>query len=936
VTDLASERLPTCFQRTFAGHVDTLDVRDAASLQAGSPQQGVVQRLVSSAIGRVIERSTLQAGTRVEHSRYAYDRLGQLLSIDRYLDPVGDTDAVTWSRQLDSTGNTLQLMEPETAVRAFSYSDWGEPLETSWIDGTVHRTLARSYDALSRLTGTEERNDGVTDPATVNSYAYDTPVNVTPLVAPTFVLGQLARATSPSGQLTFSYDALGRANAEVFTDNQAALHVEKTERHADGRLASLEYRLPDQNYAQEVVKYGYDSAGRLRTMKFADPSGGRDLYNADGIDLFGRVRSALYGSNTKFRTSYAAEGRRLVQEARIESPSGSRTITFGTFDPVGRELSRREVKNDATDGLTTNFSYEALGRLASATRSNASGTLFNWSFAYDALGNVHALSNSVGPVNSNLTYRTLDRDRVCRIRYGGFSWPWRCNVAHDALGNIVSQPTRTGSRQLSYFLSGGVRTIAQDGNQASFAYDPFGRMQTLDVQDGSGQSVHESHYGKLIERRESTSAGTTTSLITRNIPGPGGILASRRGATDDWVFEFSEQRGRRFFSKQDGMFVQDIDYQPFGEAQSTGAPVGSADYTSYQWNSGKALAAFGLSHLGARLYDPVIGRFLSRDPLLVPRSAATSNPYAFSMNDPVNGADPSGLDSCGGDDLCITSNYQASQDVDAAAAMGAAWAMLDFLAGYSKSNKPTLQADPVLRQVFDDAYNQRYDSQAYLGRVHNAPGSGQIAAALLIGMPVKMALQAGCDFFACDQETGGGDTLVPDGHGGLRPDSYQPHHVSYARQVFNVGLNKFSGKALWSLIFGKPSSIRPSVLDEGDFGESGGGTAGPGEPAGGGGEPPRMWGPYAHTLNKGGLQSIMQSRQLMATLGRYGDIAARGSMAPRGFSAYQGFFAEGETTLIYRTFEKPRFNEPQEWALVDRPNEGDMVDIVIDEIHLSY
>jgi YD repeat-containing protein len=44
VTDLATERLPTCLQRSFAGHVDTLDVRDAASLEASSPQAGVVKR----------------------------------------------------------------------------------------------------------------------------------------------------------------------------------------------------------------------------------------------------------------------------------------------------------------------------------------------------------------------------------------------------------------------------------------------------------------------------------------------------------------------------------------------------------------------------------------------------------------------------------------------------------------------------------------------------------------------------------------------------------------------------------------------------------------------------------------------------------------------------------------------------------------------------
>ena len=49
----------------------------------------------------------------------------------------------------------------------------------------------------------------------------------------------------------------------------------------------------------------------------------------------------------------------------------------------------------------------------------------------------------------------------------------------------------------------------------------------------------------------------------------------------------------------------------------------------------------GLYHLGARYYDPQLGRFLSEDPIGI---AGGLNLYAYAGNDPVNHRDPSGLD----------------------------------------------------------------------------------------------------------------------------------------------------------------------------------------------------------------------------------------------------------------------------------------------------
>jgi RHS repeat-associated protein len=45
----------------------------------------------------------------------------------------------------------------------------------------------------------------------------------------------------------------------------------------------------------------------------------------------------------------------------------------------------------------------------------------------------------------------------------------------------------------------------------------------------------------------------------------------------------------------------------------------------------------GLMHVGARYYDPDVGRFITRDPVL------SEHPYVYCGADPVNGLDPDGL-----------------------------------------------------------------------------------------------------------------------------------------------------------------------------------------------------------------------------------------------------------------------------------------------------
>ena len=106
------------------------------------------------------------------------------------------------------------------------------------------------------------------------------------------------------GTVAFSYDALGRVAARQFQDTQNQTYLERAEYRLDDELSSLVLQAPDNNFAPEVVKYGYDSANRLRTIAFSDATSSRAMgamapdkdataFRATLLANVGRMREAV-------------------------------------------------------------------------------------------------------------------------------------------------------------------------------------------------------------------------------------------------------------------------------------------------------------------------------------------------------------------------------------------------------------------------------------------------------------------------------------------------------------------------------------------------------------------------------------------------------------------------------------------------------------------
>ncbi|MEV8533938.1 ricin-type beta-trefoil lectin domain protein [Streptomyces sp. NPDC051211] len=89
-----------------------------------------------------------------------------------------------------------------------------------------------------------------------------------------------------------------------------------------------------------------------------------------------------------------------------------------------------------------------------------------------------------------------------------------------------------------------------------------------------------------------------------------------------------------------GMSVRIRKQDPFGNERGTAG----ANLQNHKGFLGKTRDdASGYQPLGARLYDPVVGRFLSVDPVLDLNDPLQSNGYAYAQNNPVSYSDPTGL-----------------------------------------------------------------------------------------------------------------------------------------------------------------------------------------------------------------------------------------------------------------------------------------------------
>lgn len=523
--------------------------------------------------------------------------------------------------QLLDGGGTV-LAQTSGAARPESLTYQNAPAGTYTL-----RVVARRYTANFTL-------DYTIPTLEVTSSAYDP-------------AGRLETETGAAGLKRFVYDAADRLKQVQLPDGT----LETLEYFADGALKKL-------TDPTGVQSFTYDPARQLKTA--TDQASVTTTY---GYDAAGNETSVTRPGG--FTAAYDPQD-------RLQTLTAAGTASFAYADKV----YRTQVTHAAGDVDVREFSPDGLVTKVQLKPSATAAPTLELGYTYDAQGNLtQAKDEGAATTLASYTYDTLDRLKTEAILVSGQTRT--LTYAYDAQGNRTSVVSPEGTTAFAYNPagqilsrtepSGAVATYLHDaaGNLATavsasgtttYAWTPESRLASLTKPDGSVVSFTYDAEGRRVTK---ASGGATTTYAYER-----GRLASETAGTATTSYTYDEAgapltitlpSGARYAYRYDrgGSAIQLTDashqvaasytYDAWGNVvEKTGSQaLLDANPSTYRGQFGVRFdRETGLFLMGARYYDPALGRFISRDPIVAEPDESS---YAYAGNNPVTRLDPTGL-----------------------------------------------------------------------------------------------------------------------------------------------------------------------------------------------------------------------------------------------------------------------------------------------------
>jgi len=288
--------------------------------------------------------------------------------------------------------------------------------------------------------------------------------------------------------------------------------------------------------------------------------------------------------------------------------NSTRFLTYG-YDGLQRLTGVTETLGDAYA-----YGYDLAGNRSSVTLNGAVTQ-----YGYDAASQVAAMTDTLGRTTP------YSYDAAGNLLADGTT-----QYSYDALNRLTALATPSLQQTAAYTYNGDGTLVAQQANNAATRYtqdlaSPL--PQVLQTQATGASAPTDYLYGQPVglagdaERLASTTSG---------------------GSTHTW-YVADLQGSVRYTQDDSGSSGSSLNYDPTPLQYDPYGMPGGRDSglkpQTFGYRSALHDSATGLVYLRARMYNPALGQFLTRDPL----EQQTGQAYTYANDAPTNNADPSGL-----------------------------------------------------------------------------------------------------------------------------------------------------------------------------------------------------------------------------------------------------------------------------------------------------
>ncbi|MET9368341.1 toxin C-terminal domain-containing protein [Streptomyces griseoflavus] len=650
----------------------TTTVHEGDRTHIDPPKGGVPVTTITDAAGRLTELRHYQGespnpdgaegpGKGYDATRYTYTPAGRTKT-------VTDAEGNAWRYEYDQLGRQVKAVDPDAGTTVTGYDAADRPVRTTDARGKVHSTV---YDALGRVTTTWEGEPETGTKLTETKYDRT---------------GRLGHAYG-----SYRYTGDGQSFAVVVqtvdefyqplqtaysvpssTGDLAGLYVFTATYNQDGTLRGMGMPAAG-GLAAEAFEFGYDELQRPVSMKssLSDYVTGTRYSTTS---LLQQIELSSGGKKTWQTFDHEKGTDRLTRSlVRTEGATAPLKEAHYSYDQAGNVRSISDTAGAAPDVQC--FAYDTGQRLAdawtpaaTAGQATGSGTIGGglggaapaacdgppggkalggpapyWkSYTVDALGNrlkevVHDTGlDASKDVTRTYTYgeNGAGPHAVTKVVEETPTGDSQSTYAYDASGNTTERVLGGDTQKLDWDAEGQLtKTVEADGRESTYVYDAEGNRVMRE--DATATTV----YLPGMELRLPKAGGEVEA--TRYYSFADQTVAVR---TDDgrlsWLAADHHGTGELAIDAVTGAITGQRRQDPYGveRGKATGSWPGEKGFVG-----GTIDTQTGLTSIGAREYDPKLGKFISVDPVVDFTQPQQINGYAYANNSPVTLSDPSGL-----------------------------------------------------------------------------------------------------------------------------------------------------------------------------------------------------------------------------------------------------------------------------------------------------